>query len=393
MPTPITVTTLNNQIKSLLETHYQTVYVKGELSRVTYHTSGHIYFSLKDENSTISCVMFKGNNKNLKFKLEEGLSVICFGNISVFTPRGSYQINVLSIEPDGSGALALAYEQLKKKLEEKGYFDKSKKKPLPLFPKTIALVTSKTGAALQDMLRVAKKRYPLVKFILIDTLVQGEGSSKIIAKNIHLADTLGVDIIIIARGGGSQEDLWSFNEEIVADAIYTAKTPVISAIGHEIDFALSDFVADIRAATPSNAIELALPDKTELLITLDTILDSLHEALKNKLFKKSQELSHIKELFKESSYLQKLYNQKEIVKNLKENLYNNIEFKLSQKKALLKNLIETYSQIDPSKHDKKGFAQILKDGKKVDLEELRVDDEFELLNSKTTIKAKVLKIN
>jgi len=158
MPQAITVSALNNQIKSLLETHYTTIYVQGEVARVTYHSSGHIYFSLKDENSTISCVMFKGNNKSLKFRLEEGMSVVCFGGISVYTPRGSYQLNIMTIEPEGSGAMALAFEQLKKKLEEKGWFDKNIKKPLPPYPKTIALVTSKTGAALQDMLRVAKKK-------------------------------------------------------------------------------------------------------------------------------------------------------------------------------------------------------------------------------------------
>ena len=391
MPAPITVSTLNNQIKSLLETHYQTVYVKGEVSRVTYHSSGHIYFSLKDENSTISAVMFKGNNKNLKFRLEEGMSIICFGAITVFTPRGSYQLNVMTVEPDGSGALALAYEQLKKRLEEKGYFDEKNKKNLPPFPKKIALVTSKTGAALQDMLRVAKKRYPLVKFLLINTLVQGEGSANDIAKNITFADNLKADIIIVARGGGSMEDLWSFNEEIVAKAIFGAKTPVISAIGHEIDFVLSDFVADKRAATPSNAIEIALPDKNELLLTLDLLSDTLYDTIKTKLHKKRTELLHLKELFLQNSQTQKIKNQKEILKNLKENLKESIAFNLKQKRALLKSLQEEYLLRDPSKEDKKGFAQILKDGKKIDIKNLKKDDEFLLLNSKTCLQAKVIK--
>jgi len=390
MATPITVSSLNNQIKSLLETHYQTVYVKGEVSRVTYHSSGHLYFSLKDENSTISAVMFKGNNKSLKFKVEEGMSVICFGSVSVYTPRGSYQLNIMTLEPDGSGALALAYEQLKKKLEEKGYFDKSIKKELPLFPKTIALITSKTGAALQDMLRVAKKRYPLVKFILIDTQVQGDNSANIIASNISFADSLNTDIIIVARGGGSMEDLWSFNEEVVAHAIYKAKTPVISAIGHEIDFLLSDFVADKRAATPSNAIEIALPDKTELLLSLDTLFDSLNETISLKLHKKRVELEHIKELLKENSPTQKIKNKKEMLSIIKDNLKDSIVFKLSQKKSLLKSLYDEYERADPSKQDKKGFAQIVKDGKKVDLQELKSGDVFDLLNSKISIKAKVI---
>jgi exodeoxyribonuclease VII large subunit len=390
MTEALTVTTLNNQIKSLLESHYTALWVKGEVSRVTYHTSGHLYFSLKDENSTISCVMFKGNNRSLKFRVEEGMSVLCFGGLSVFTPRGSYQLNIMTIEPEGSGALSLAYEQLKKRLQEKGYFDEALKKPLPPYPKTIALVTSKTGAALQDMLRVAKKRYPLVKFILLDTLVQGEGSADMIAKNITKADGLKCDIIIVARGGGSQEDLWSFNEEIVADAIYKAKTPVISAIGHEIDHLISDFVADKRASTPSNAIELALPDKTELLLTLDNLQDSFVELITTKLYKKRVELKHIEELFKQNSYEQKLQNQKEILKSLNENFLNSIKLKLSQKRAFLENLKENYKQNDPSLHDKKGFAQIVKDGKKVDIDELNVDDIFKVLSSKKSLEAKVV---
>ena len=391
MTNAITVTTLNNQIKSLLESHYTALWVKGEVSRVTYHTSGHLYFSLKDENSTISCVMFKGNNKSLKFRLEEGMSVVCFGGLSVFTPRGSYQLNIMTVEPEGSGALALAFEQLKKKLEQKGYFDESNKKELPRFPKTISLVTSKTGAALQDMLRVAKKRYPLVRFILIDTLVQGEGSAKQIAKNIQVADTLQTDIIIVARGGGSQEDLWSFNEEIVADAIYQAQTPVISAIGHEIDFLISDFVADKRASTPSNAIEIALPDKTELFMSIDQMLNSLYDICYNKLANKKTKLEHLQTLFKENSYKQKLSNQKELLSNLKENLLSAIGFKLSQKKALLDTLKENYAQNDPKLNIKTGFAQIIKDGKKIKLEELKNGDIFEAVDQSTKILAKVLK--
>ncbi len=390
MHTPITVTTLNNQIKSLIESHFLNVYVEGELSRVTYHSSGHIYFNLKDENSTISCVMFKGNSQNLKFKLEDGMAVIVNGAITLYTPRGSYQINCFLIEPVGSGALALAYEQLKIKLQKKGYFDQSIKKKLPKFPSHVALLTSKSGAALQDMLRVATSRWPLVKFTLIDTLVQGKEAAKVIAQNIYLADEMGFDIIVIARGGGSLEDLWAFNEEIVADAIYKAKTPIVSAIGHEIDFLISDFVADLRAATPSAAMEIILPDINEIRIFLDSMQESFHLTYKNILYKKNKELTHLKELFDRHLIENRVLTFENEIKILKERYDSSITQLFLQKSMIIKNLFEAFSANDPAKRDKFGFAQISKNGKKVSLESLQVDDIFELSNSKTTLSAKVL---
>ena len=390
MTDAITVSTLNNQIKSLLEAHYTKLWVKGEVSRVTYHSSGHLYFSLKDENSTISCVMFKGYNKSLKFRLEEGMSVVVLGSINVYAPRGSYQLNLVSIEPEGSGALAVAFKQLKERLEKRGWFDTALKKPLPKFPKKIALVTSKTGAALQDMLRVANKRYPLVEFILIDTQVQGEVADKI-AKNITIADSLNSDLIIVARGGGSVEDLWNFNEEIVARAIYKAKTPVISAIGHEIDYLISDFVADVRAATPSNAIELALADKSELLMQIDGLLDMYDSQIKNILHKKEVSLNHLNEMFRQNSLFQKLENIKDLIKNLSSNFDTQISLILQKKENNLKLLKDSFNQNNPKNHDKRGFAQIVKDGKIIAIEDLKKDDEFELQSSKVSLKAKVLK--
>ncbi|HIO90483.1 MAG TPA: exodeoxyribonuclease VII large subunit, partial [Campylobacterales bacterium] len=320
MQKAITVTTLNNQIKALLESHYINTTVTGEVSRVTYHSSGHLYFTLKDKNSSISCVMFKGNKRSLKFTLEDGMGVVLLGAVSVYTPRGSYQLNVISLEPEGGGALALAYEQLKEKLKEKGYFDSDIKKELPKFPKTIALITSKTGAALQDMLRVAQNRYPLVKLILLDTQVQGEGSCEMIVANIKKADSLKVDIIIVGRGGGSVEDLWAFNQERVADAIFEANTPIISAVGHEIDFLISDFCADVRASTPSNAIEIALADKSELLIMLDSYMDRFDEKLQNIIIKKLRDLDHLKELLKHSSPITKLTHIENEIQIISQNL-------------------------------------------------------------------------
>ena len=408
----LTVTTLNNQIKSLLETHYLSVQVEGEVSRVTYHGSGHLYFTLKDASSTISCVMFKGNNQRLKFRVEEGMKVIISGGISVYTPRGSYQINCVSMEPAGSGALALAYEQLKRKLLEKGYFEESRKKFLPYFPKHIVLITSKTGAALQDMKRVADKRWRLLKITLIDTIVQGESAATAIANNIRKADKLGADIIVIGRGGGSLEDLWAFNEEVVADAIYHANTPLVSAVGHEIDTMISDYCADLRAPTPSAAMELILPDQAELMMTLDAQEESYHDSFKRIISQKSETLTHQFNILKQHSIERKLGFYHDEIRSLKERyktyfsytlqekqrdvaqsksiMIEKMRSQLAQKASQLTLLQNSYENNDPSKKDKIGFAQIVKEGKKVDLEKLQNADIVEMQNAKVIVSAKVL---
>ena len=408
----LTVTSLNNQIKSLLEAHYLSVHVQGEVSRVTYHGSGHLYFTLKDTSSSISCVMFKGNNQKLKFRVEEGMQVIIFGGLSVYTPRGTYQINCMSMEPSGTGALALAYEQLKKKLLEKGYFEESQKLPLPPFPKHIVLVTSKTGAALQDMKRVADKRWKLLKITLIDTIVQGEHAPQTIAKNIELADSLDADIIVIGRGGGSLEDLWAFNEEVVADAIYQAKTPIVSAVGHEIDTMISDYCADLRAPTPSAAMELILPDQVELTLTLDAYEEAYHDTFKRIISQKNEMLKHQYTLLKQHSIERKLHFYHDEIYSLQERYKTYFSYTLqekqqevaqhqsimsekmrallSQKASQLTLLQNSFENNDPAKKDKTGFAQIVKSGKKVDLERLQKDDEIEIQNAKVILKAKVL---
>ena len=390
--TPITVTTLNNQIKSLLESHFLTILVEGEVSRVTYHGSGHLYFTLKDKNSSISCVMFKGNNQRLKFRLEEGMKVIVSGGISLYTPRGSYQINCSSLEPAGSGALALAYEQLKAKLEDKGYFEQSRKKELPKFPKHIAIITSNTGAALQDMLNVATKRWPLLKITLFDTVVQGENAATSIAINIKKANSINADVIIVGRGGGSLEDLWAFNEEIVADAIFNSHTPIVSAVGHEIDFLISDFTADLRAPTPSAAMELILPDMAEILIYIDSLIDSYNTHLRKILQQKTRELEHQKELLKQNSFDAKLNFYQNEIKSLKKRYQSFFTLSLNQKQSQLEQLLNAYSLNDPSKRDKKGYAKISKNSKLTSLENLKLGDIFSCQTSKVEIEAKVLDI-
>ena len=408
----LSVSALNEQIKSLLENSFERVFVEGELSRITFHNSGHIYFTLKDQDSSISCVMFKGNATKLKFRLEEGLKVLVDGAISVYKPRGSYQINCFMIEPSGQGALALAYEQLKKKLSDKGYFDQTRKKQLSKFPSKIAFITSATGAALQDMLRVANKRYRNISIDLYDVLVQGEGAPQAISSAIKKADSVGYDVIVVGRGGGSIEDLWAFNEEIVADAIFVANTPIISAVGHEIDYLISDFVADMRAATPSAAMEIILPDQNELLQYIDSLSNQLSQTMAQKIFNRSQELQHLQKSFAQHSVDRKLALHKESVNNLEERFNQTIAYKMQNYDIKVKNILERFPQLienringykeqinnlqkmlesnHPKLKRKKGFAQISQANKVIDLNTLNVGDEFEAQSDEVVISAKVL---
>ncbi|MCT7547504.1 exodeoxyribonuclease VII large subunit [Aliarcobacter butzleri] len=382
MNSPISVSTLNLQIKSLLETTFIQVYVEGEISNLTYHNSGHIYFSIKDENSTLSCVMFKGNTKYLKFQLENGLKIVITGSLTVYAPRGNYQLLCNKIEPSGIGSLSLAFEQLKTKLEAKGYFERSRKKVLPRYPKKIAIVTSPTGAAIEDMKKVATHRWSLVEFILIPTLVQGEGASLDIANSIKYADKLNCDIMIVGRGGGSIEDLWAFNEEIVANAIYEAKTPIISAVGHEVDYLISDFVADIRAATPSNAIEIALPDINEHRIYLDSLENEITNRFKNILFNKEQELKNMKKLFEQNSIETKFNFIQTQINFIKSSLKINLNQKFLSYQNQIDLLKSNYLSNHPDKKEKNGFVQISKSNKVINLADLKIGDEIELQTPK-----------
>lgn len=412
MSQTLSVSSLNNQIKSLLETTFLHVSVEGEVSRPTYHSSGHLYFTLKDADSSISCVMFKGNTKALKFQVEEGMAVVVHGAISVFSPRGTYQINCTMMEPAGSGALAKAYEQLKVKLGAKGYFEAERKKALPRFVRHIALVTSGTGAALQDMLRVATKRWPLVKITLLDTLVQGEGAKFSIASNIAKADTLGADVIIVGRGGGSVEDLWAFNEEVVADAIFASKTPVVSAVGHEIDYVISDFVADMRAPTPSAAMEMILPDSVEMLQRIDGMMERYTLVFGRILRSKEESLEHLKRLFAKRSIDEKLslwkneigilqsqYNDKiallyreksRQVTLLQEQIGFQTRQNLAKKEQLLSSYTIALNSKEPTREQKECYAQIVKEGKKIALEKISEGEIFELQTPYTILKAKAL---
>lgn len=268
-PRVLSVSQINFYIKSIIENDgsLQFVLVTGEISNLTVHQrSGHIYLSLKDSNSVISAVMFAGNARQLKFRLENGMKVICRGRISVYEPSGRYQLYIEDMQPDGVGALTLAFEQLKKSLAQKGLFDNAHKKPLPKFPKTIGVITSPTGAAVQDITNIIRRRFPSADIVLAPVLVQGESAPEQLVRAVNKFSASKIaDVIIIGRGGGSAEDLWAFNDEQLAYAVYNCETPIISGVGHETDFTVCDFVADVRASTPSAAAELAVPDRQELM--------------------------------------------------------------------------------------------------------------------------------
>ena len=267
------VTQINTYIKRMFQSDYalRRTSIKGQVSNCKYHSSGHIYFSLKDEESQISCVMFASARYNgLQFELEDGQEVIVDGNVSVYERGGSYQLYAQEIRLNGIGELYVAYEMLKQKLYEEGLFDHEIKKPIPKNPKKIGVVTARTGAAIHDIISTAKRRNPYVQLVLYPAKVQGEGASDTIVSGIRTLDQYGVDTIIIGRGGGSIEDLWAFNEEITARAIFNSNIPIISAVGHETDFTIADFVADLRAPTPSAAAEIAVPSMIELRNRINT---------------------------------------------------------------------------------------------------------------------------
>jgi len=428
----LSVTELNNQIKALVENHFELIEVEAEISQVTYHHTGHIYFSIKDENSMLNCAMWRSSVRNLKFKLESGQKVIIYGALNVYTPRGEYKLIATKITPSGVGDLQFAYEQLKKELQQKGYFAPELKKPLPKFPTNVAIITANPSAALSDMLKIASKRWPLVKFYIYNSLMQGENAKFDVAKNIELADKNNHEVIVIARGGGSLEDLWSFNTIEVAEAIYKAKTPIISAIGHEVDVMISDYVADVRASTPSNAMEILLPDINEHLFMLDDMMINFHYKINHILNKKENELNNIKKLYqinsiesqfrikfeelnalklnfnskieniirkkelqipKKEEFNQKIENiiySKNIMLNRLQQFDEKIEKILKNKESEINNLKNSFEILNPKKREKYGFVEISKNNKKVNLDQLNSGDNVELSNTTKKLLAKIL---
>lgn len=339
------------------------VYLKGEISNFKAHSTGHLYFSIKDETSKINAIMFSSNANKLLFTPKEGVKVLVMGRISVYEATGNYQIYVEEMLEDGVGNLYIAYEKLKAELEKEGLFDSKYKKEIPMFPKRIGVVTAPTGAAIRDIITTIKRRYPVSEIIIFPSLVQGDGAKEDIANKIKEAENYDIDTLIVGRGGGSIEDLWPFNEEVVARAIFNCKIPVISAVGHEIDFTIADFVADKRAATPTAAAELAVPNINELLKYLLQLKLRLNEKLKEKVNYNKLLLDNFKNSFILKNPVILYENKKIIIDQYNEKINSLLNYKMEKKKLEFNNLIEKLQLLNPLNILQKGYSITYKDDK------------------------------
>lgn len=361
-----TVTQINQYIKNMFmrDRILSQIYVKGEVSNCKYHTSGHIYFTLKDAQGQLACVMFAGQRRGLNFRLEEGQSVIAFGSINVYERDGKYQLYANEIILDGQGLLYERFERLKKSLEEEGLFDSSHKKPIPPYPRRVGVVTASTGAAIQDIINISRRRNPYVQLILYPALVQGQGAAESVVKGIKALDQLGVDTIIIGRGGGSIEDLWAFNEEIVARAIYQCKTPVISAVGHETDVTIADYVADLRAPTPSAAAELAVNDYTAFVAKLTEYKRKLTRELELKLSEYQNRVKQLKLRLFYASPAYQLKQKRQYLMDAEQKLTQQITRILREKRHKLEVYIARLEGLSPLAKLNKGYALITGEDRK-----------------------------
>ena len=391
---PISVTELNKYIKNKIaeDEILNNVLVKGEISNYKHHYTGHLYFTLKDENSLIKCIMFKSFAEKLKFEPKDGMKVMILGTVSVFERDGIYQIYCKAMQEDGMGSLHKAYEELKAKLEKEGLFAKEHKKEIPMFPKCIGVLTSNTGAVIRDIINVSTRRNPNVYIRLLPVPVQGEGAAEKIVDAIKIMNEKKLaDVIIVARGGGSLEDLWPFNEEIVARAIYDSELPVISAVGHETDFTIADFVADLRAPTPSAAAELAVPNITDLKIKLEAYNNRYKQALKRKVefMRLRYEKCMNSRVFKEPT--QKI-NEKYMLIDMKiKSMENSILNIYNKNKTNMVKQISKLEALSPLKTLTRGYSIVEMDGKAIKtVKDLKKDDEVDIRLIDGKAKAKIL---
>lgn len=411
----ITVTQLTKYIKYKIDNdvNLNNIYLKGEISNFKLHTRGHLYFTIKDENTRINAVMFSTSASKLKFMPSDGMKVLVTGKVSVYESTGGYQIYVNDMLEDGVGNLYVAFEQLKKKLEQEGLFDPSKKKKIPKIPKTIGIITAPTGAAIKDILSTIKRRWPIAKTILFPSLVQGSDASSDIVRNINLSKNYDLDVLIIGRGGGSIEDLWCFNEEIVARAIYDLEVPVISAVGHEIDFTISDFVADLRAPTPTGAAEMAVPNindiinyliqiKARLLTCMNKIIsinkENLNNIMNSYILKNPLLLYQPKEEKFDSLVERLIIDFKNIINTNKtklENISNKLNVSvvsyLNSKTNVYNGLINKLEVLNPLLTLKRGYSIVKKDNNIVStVKSIKKDDLINIDLSDGSISARVI---
>ena len=390
---PITVTELNLYIKDKFnkDEYLNNVLIKGEISNFKHHYTGHMYFTLKDENSLIKCIMFKSYTSNLNFVPRDGMKVIILGTVSVYERDGVYQIYCKGMREDGLGTLHVAYEELKAKLENEGLFDQKYKKPIPKMPKCLGVLTSNTGAVIRDIINVSTRRNPNVHIRLLPVPVQGEGASVKIANAIKIMNERNLaDVIILARGGGSLEDLWPFNEEIVARAIFDSELPVISAVGHETDFSISDFVADLRAPTPSAAAELAVPNISDVLMKLDNYNFRYKNSLKKKIevMRLRYEKCMMHKAFKNP--LQSIQDKYVYIDNINKSMQLNMNNKIQSSRTKMVELITKLDNISPLKTLTRGYSIIEKNDIVVkSVNDLNIDDEINIRLIDGVSKAKI----
>ena len=353
-----TVSKVNQYIKNMFLSDYalNRIYVKGEVSNLKYHTSGHIYFTLKDEKSQMACVMFAGQRSGLKFRMTEGQSVIVFGNVSVYERDGKYQLYANEIVQDGLGSFYELFEQLKKNLEKEGLFSLEHKKPIPFYAKKVGIVTASTGAAIQDIVNIATRRNPYVELILYPAKVQGEGAAETIVKGIQTLDAMKLDVLIVGRGGGSIEDLWAFNEESVARAIFQCNTPIISAVGHETDTTIADFVSDLRAPTPSAAAELAVCNILDVMATLDDYEVRFTHMMERKIQEKHYVLEHLRLRLAHQSPAFQIQQNRQYASDLEDKLNGLMKQVLERKKHQLALYIEKMKGLSPLETLSKGYS-------------------------------------
>jgi len=377
-----TVSEVNRHIRNVVEDSIPNLFVEGEIANFTHHRSGHIYFSLKDEKSTLRCVFFKAANLSLKFQPKVGDKVICLGKISVYEKGGNYQLNVNRMLPSGIGELQLKFDELKRKLSEEGLFDNDYKKPIPEFPESVGIVTSSTGAAVEDIRNVISRRFP-TKIYLYPATVQGDYAAKEIIKGIDFFNTeFPVDVLIVGRGGGSQEDLFCFNDEALARKIFASRIPVISAVGHEIDFTISDFVADLRAPTPSAAAELAVPDRRELSERINNLFNNLRYTTQHYFTSKKLEIQELENALNRQhpqNILKDLQARLErTLMKLNSTTYNILQTKRSKLEILFNELRE----LSPQEALKRGYSLIRKEKKILNsINDINISDKLQLILS------------
>ncbi|MGG7058690.1 exodeoxyribonuclease VII large subunit [Clostridium tertium] len=392
----LTVSEVNNYIKKILDNDFilNNLLVKGEISNLKYHSSGHIYFSLKDSSSKINCVMFKSSSMGLDFKLEDGMQVIANARCSIYQGTGALQLYIDKLSKEGLGDLHIKFEKLKKRLEEEGYFDYEHKKPIPKMPRRIGVVTSETGAVIRDIINVTKRRSSIVDIVLYPALVQGNGAYKTIIEGIrYFNDKKLVDTIIIGRGGGSLEELWNFNEEDLAKEIFKSKIPIISAVGHEVDFTISDFVSDFRASTPSQAAEIAVPLESDIRNLIRDYEDKIYKITIDTLVYEKERLNNYKKILTLNSPEVVLSNSYMEIDRLQDKMKNILLNKIEKEKIKIKSLNDLLEAHNPINVLKKGFAIVEdKDNNVISSkEELEKIDEINIIFSDGKIKGKFIK--